>query len=800
MAEQTNLKEMHDFAASMLGKAPISTQSGIGINSDFGIASRNTSQGRSRFDFVRSLTSLFGFQRTDPNKAPSKNNMQFVKVDQASDLRIAQAKVGKLFKTKMGGKLSELFDSWLQDTTDTYKILEDRNKRLSELEFAIANDPFLSMAANLYADEATQIDVQGNLIDIETNDPRMKERMEDLISQWGITQNRLRSVAYQLAAFGDAFWANKVTKAGVVRITPINIHQVKERLEFNPVQVQTDISLRKGYVTAINRSQKLKALFDTMENKENEEFADLFDSRLFGFAIDDDMVVPPWAITHFRLNVDQSEFSPMGRSVFLNALAPFRQCNATMVLQSLARVMSFPVTVYGIKTQPGMDEALQFERINEVREAYENTGDTGAGNEAFSVNTKLWVPQGLIELEMHSPQIDISATEDIEMYQDRVAIASGVPKGYLVQEWGGYGNSAISLIEQFKPFARKVFTVQTAMLDGLSNLFRLHFAITGEFDYKTDFVLSLKFPNEESSDERLQAKQGALTLSKDVLDTIASVVDAIDAPLPGDVIQDILRKYSFIDADDIKKWVKRNPNATEEDQEAEELGAESGGGSIGGGGGGDLGGEDLGMEAPEGGEEGRDIGAPEGESSGDTNQDFVNTGKLEARRAFLRMQGAVLREERDTVISKRYFRMQEAITQTINEKIIRTFEKLDEGKSGQRHFKFSHVEACNIPMYELFTGERRIGITSLQEGEDSRLGASSHIGQVLSEIDVDLHSEKYSWGKIKEALENPSLYQEEDAKLDRTFNFANDWEKESDDYESKDDDEIRKSNMLKILN
>ena len=555
-------------------------------NSDSPLSSYTTSSApvekqdfRARFN--RSLTQLFGFRKAT-KKTTNPQNVEFVKVDPESDMRLAQAKIGKTFKTKLSGKLETLFDAYLQDTTDTYRILEDRAKRLSELEFAISNDPFLSMAANLYADEATQIDVQGKLITVECADPRMKLRIEDLIDQWGITQNRLRSVAYQLAAFGDAFWANKITKNGVIRITPLGIHQVKERLEFNPVQVQTDLALRKGYLTAINRSAKLQALFDLMDSEENEEFADLFDTRLFGFTLDDDLVVPPWSITHFRLNPDQSEFFPMGKSLLLHCLAPFRQCNATMTLQSLARIMNMPITVYNVKTAPGMDEAQQFEKINEVREEYENIGDAGAGNEAYSVNTKIWAPEGLLNVEVHSPNIDVDAIGDIEMYQDRVAVASGIPKGYLVQEWGGYGNSAISLVEQFKPFSRRVFTVQSAILDGLSNLIRLHFAITGDFNYKESFALSMKFPNEESAAERVEAKEASLSLSKDVLDLVANIIGAINDPLPEDVIQDILTKYSFLDPEDIKRWVKYNPNQKEKDKSAEEFGDDEGG--FGGGG------------------------------------------------------------------------------------------------------------------------------------------------------------------------------------------------------------------------
>ena len=742
---------MKDNVSEYLSSFPITgttPQKGT-ANQGFGTPGKgNTNTGR--FSFIRNLTSLFGFRRSSPNKRGSINNVEFLKVDSNSDLRLAQAKIGKTFSTKMTGKLGELFDSWLKDTDTTYKILEDRNKRLAELEFMIMNDSFISQAVDLFADEATQIDVNGKLIQVDCADQRMKEEMEDLMEQWGITQNRLRTVAYNLAGYGDAFWANKVTKNGVVRITPIGIHQVKERLEFNPVQVQTDITLQKGYITAINRSSKLQALFDTLEAEENEEFADLWDTKLFGFAIDDDMVVPPYDITHFRLNPDQSTFAPMGTSLFLKALAPFRQCNATMVLQSLARVMSFPVTVYNVKTAPGMDEGLQFDKINQIREEYENIGDSGAGTEAFSVNTKIWAPDGLLRLEMQTPDIDINATSDIEMYQDRVAVASGIPKGYLVQEWGGFGNSAISLVEQFKPFARKVFTIQSAMLDGLSNLFRLHFAITGKYDYRESFILSMKFPNEESSDARLAAKQNSLNLSQQVLQTVAGIIGAINNPLPPEVIQDIMIKFSFLDPDDIKKWLKPNPNAKAqtgaEEGQPEEFG---GGGGMGGappmGSGADMGmggeGEGLGgAEAPPPPAEGTEAPPPAGASEPNPlSQNLTGTAHEQARktRNYKVLEEKVLFEEKQKKIVEAYKSNQDLI----NERVIKLFERVDESQMNNRHYKYSRLESCNEPMYKLFQKKEE---QTLHEETDQEQRAK-----------VILTDDRLSWAKIKEMLNTP---------------------------------------------
>jgi hypothetical protein len=687
-----------------------------------------------RAKFARSLTSLFGFRKTSKRRSIGKNSdLQFVKVDADSEMKIAQAKIGKVFTTKLSSRLEELFNAWLIDTTDTYQNFENRLKRLAELEFAVTNDPFLSMAAELYADEATQLDVQDQLILVDCADPRMKQKMENLVEQWGITQNRVRSAMYNMAWSGDSFWSNKVTPRGVQRINPLDVHQITERLEFDPVQVSAQLALNHDLVTALSRDAKLQLLFDRLESEDHDEYADMFDKKLFGFVADGNLVLPPWNVTHFRLNSEQSEFYPMGRSFFLKALAPFRQCNATMTLQSIARVMSFPITVYSIKTPPGMDEAQQFEKINEAREQYDNIGETGNSSEALSVNTRIWVPEGLMTLEVHSPNIDLSAIGDIQMYQDRVAIATGIPKGYLVQEWGGFGNSAISLVEQWKPFARRVFTLQSAFLEGLSNLFRLHFAITNEFDYREPFVLSMKFPGDEMSDARVAAKEKSIQLSKDVIDIISNLIGAINNPLPAEVLQDILSKFSFLDPDDIKKWMKVRASST-----ANKKGAKPD--DTFGGGGGGLGGGMSGGEAPTGGGGdlsgafGADTGTPptggEGVSGGALptggagnidlgdsldNAQMPSSGPMpttpnaeqnkekqplpneqENYDSFVRNR---LTEKRINELNRRYTKLKEGIYR----EVINVWKKIEEGTVNKRHYKYTAIQSYMENVYDVLS-------------------------------------------------------------------------------------------------
>lgn len=540
--------------------------------------------------FSNFLSTLFGWRRTaQSTKAGSDsakiNGMEFVKVDVGSAERLAQASVEEVLKVgKLSSKLEELFSSWLQDTDAALKEISERRKRVDQLTYAKLNDPFISRVCQLYADEATQLDVQDHIISIESPDPRLTREMYRLLNHWGITQTRCRSAIEQLATYGDAFWSNKITDRGVERIIPLKQLQVSDRLEFNPVDALESLKRKEGFTVLLDRNQALRQMLDDMDT--SNDFADLFETKLFGFTINDDLVVPPWTVTHFRVGSDNGEFYPFGTSPILGTLAPFKLASSTTTLQSIARVLSFPVTLYKVKTTNETDEGRQFAVVNRVREEYDNIGvnPVGGNSEVYTINTKIWMPDGLMDVDVKSSQVDIDFVGDIELYQDRVAVATGIPKGYLVQEWGGFGNSAISLTEQWKPFARAVYSLQSAFLEGLSDLFRLHFAINGQFDFRTPFTLGLRFPAEEISDERMNSRTASLDLAGAVLDMVRAAIGAgEDEGLPPDIVRDIISKYTFLDPVDVVKWTRDAERFGVAGKVAGEAGGGGGGGGLGGG-------------------------------------------------------------------------------------------------------------------------------------------------------------------------------------------------------------------------
>lgn len=523
--------------------------------------------------FVNRLNSLFGFRTMGDKEKPETDiekqwGIKFVRVDLNNEAyRVKNAALGSTFRSqKLNSTVEHYFDAYLEDNSVSYSDIQDRQARLNELSFMYYNDVFVSRCCHLVADEATQMDKQDRILSLESPNANFVEHTYNLLNSWGITQARLNAVCFDLELYGESFWAHKIGINGIEKIKPIPVNDIIERLEFSPTRTAKFLAERDGWLSANrDRGSKLKSLIDLLKSKstldEAENLADMFDDKLLGYELHDGVMAPPWLISHFRYNADHSEFYPYGRPPLINCLAPFKQAHSTMALQGLARSMSFPVQLYKVSTPKGMMPSQAFDMVNQVRQQYDNLGVTasGSGNEVYTVNTKIWMPSDLLDIEVHESKCDMDFIEDLENYQKRVAYAANIPLGYLDPN-GGEGStyvSGISLMEQYKPFARHVYSIQSIVLDTIGQMIRMHYAITGEFDYNTPFILSMRFPAEEIPDEKRNSQSSSIELSQSIIDLLKTVLGISEEdPLPEDVVTDILAKYSFLDATDIQKWMR----------------------------------------------------------------------------------------------------------------------------------------------------------------------------------------------------------------------------------------------------
>ena len=464
--------------------------------------------------------------------------------------------------------LQQVWAFFLQECLDSSETLQSRRNRYQDLDFAVKNNTLIKASVDLFADEATQCDVGASPIRIKAKKD-VQAYIADLLDLWGITQQNVRETIWNKVLFGDAFEVNDIRpKEGIVQVTPVTVWDVADRLEFDPSKVMERVKYHNNISGASNK-MKLDVLMSEL-SIEGESPSSFFNRYLFGFELTGGRMVPPWGVTHYRAFSMLREFAPWGRSRFVNILPMFRQLIAAEGLMQVARAASFPRDVYSVGTESGATVTERWAAIEGFSEQLDNAGMLDGSKELPSIGSRIIVPKELVEFNSFKSDIDVDAISDVEYLRDNLIMGLMIPKGYLIVDDGAWGNSGQSLLQQFKPFGRMVYSDQSDYLQGLSEKIKMHLAIINKFEgWDTPFELEMEFPVIEISSDRLQKKAEELTLANNTLDTLRNILGV--EKVPPEIIKDAFRMLTSIPQDKIDKYVdelvKFNPEQKEEHDE-----------------------------------------------------------------------------------------------------------------------------------------------------------------------------------------------------------------------------------------
>jgi hypothetical protein len=461
--------------------------------------------------------------------------------------------------------LQQVWNFFLQECLDTSETLQNRKNRYQDLDFSLKNSPLIKAAVDLFADEATQCDIGGCPIRVKAK-REVQTYIEGLLDQWGITQQQVRECIFEKVLFGDSFQINDIRpKEGIVQVTPVTVWDVADRLEFDPSKVMERVQYHNSISGASNK-MKLDVLMSDL-GIESESPSSYFNKYLFGFELMGGRMVPPWGVTHYRAVSMLREFAPWGRSRFINILPMFRQLIAAEGLMQVARAAAFPRDVYSVGTESGATVTERWAALEEFQEQLDNAGMTQGSKELPSIGSRIIVPKELVDFQSFKSDIDVDAISDVEYLRDNLIMGLMIPKGYLIVDDGAWGNSGQSLLQQFKPFGRMVFSDQSDYLQGLSEKIKIHLALIEKFEgWDTPFELEMEFPVIEEANERLQHKAEELTLANNTLDTLKNIL-GVDK-VPPEIIKDAFGMLTSLPQDKIDKYVdeliKANPESEEE--------------------------------------------------------------------------------------------------------------------------------------------------------------------------------------------------------------------------------------------
>ena len=483
-------------------------------------------------------------------KTDTSNKFRKKKTITPTDPEQTQAGEWKNKPLKFNSEMKRLWDWYESQNSDSSQTLQDRFDRYDDLDYMIYNDTVVSMAADLYADEASQADVQTRPIVVEAKKAAVKNRIIELLEKWGIDQTYIRETAWNICVYGEAFDINSIDKEeGIEDVTPVDVHDVRQRLEFKASEVSKE--MEKGY-NGIKKDTGFDSLINSIEDAQTE-VSKSFKSYLLGFQVTGEQFLPPWAVNHFRNFSRKSEFWPYGRSQFINIIGPFRQLKTAKNLMALTRLISLPKEVYEVQVDETMSDVEKWEAVNEARQEFENQGQQNQNKDEFSASSEVWLPKDLLSHQTFSRDVKTENIADIEFLRDDQIIGTRVPKGFLITEGSSFGTSGQSLLQQYKPFGRSVYSIQSIILEEIVKLIKMQFLITGEFDKEfTDFELSMNFPVTEESQDHLKMKSDSLRLANDVISNIQSALGTRDG-LPPDVIKMVFSKLTFLDSEEVEE-------------------------------------------------------------------------------------------------------------------------------------------------------------------------------------------------------------------------------------------------------
>jgi hypothetical protein len=458
----------------------------------------------------------------------------------------------RTIKDKLSPTARNMFDTWQANAYFDQMELEDRQKLWEDMDRAYFNSAIIGKAVKLTADEIIQADM--NTLPIGVEAPRKQKKfILDLFDRLGI-YSKLHQLAEDIVLYGNAGWMLGFDSRGVTDITPIDVYDIVKRIEFNAREVSKQLKSQGSMLNQMLSYQRMDALIKSIQN--SEAYNADFKNYLFGYQIAEQFI-SPWRFIHFRNATSKSPFRPFGLPMYINSIAPYRQYDACLSLQVAARGARFPIDRYSLNMPMQLNPNTMLERVLDFVSQLENSGIRGIPKEGIGIGERMVTIKDLFDFDQITPQIDIGKIDDLDLLKEDLIESTDIPANFFIAGKEGWGSSGISLTQQYKPFARRVYRGQMIIQEGLSQLVKIAMIQSNQFSLEEiDFVLTMPYPESQVSPEIITSQNDLLSLANTVLDSIADKIFGGSAQeLPIEVVRQVYHQILPYDQSRIDGWI-----------------------------------------------------------------------------------------------------------------------------------------------------------------------------------------------------------------------------------------------------
>ena len=353
---------------------------------------------------------------------------------------------------------------------------------------AMDNDPIIASALDIYADECTLKNEFGDVIQIKTQNEKVKEVLDNLFYDILNIEFNLWSWTRNMVKYGDFFLLQEIQPgAGIINVKPLPVYET-ERLE------NTDPTNPNYVKFNVNNDPNGKGEYENYE------------------------------VVHFRLLSD-TNFLPYGKAMIENGRRIWKQVSLMEDAMLIHRIMRAPekrvfkIDIGNIPPQE-VDNYMQ-KIINKMKKTPfvdKRTGDYNLKYNIQNLTEDFFLP---VRGGDSGTQIDslggleYTAIDDIDYLKNKLFAALKIPKAYL-----GYDenvNGKATLAAEDVRFARTIERIQRTLISELTKIAVTHLAAQGfEGKEMVDFELNLVNPSTIYEQEKVNLWSEKVRLVSDI--------------------------------------------------------------------------------------------------------------------------------------------------------------------------------------------------------------------------------------------------------------------------------------------
>ena len=344
--------------------------------------------------------------------------------------------------------------------TNLPQIEYERRRRYHDYE-KMDEYPEIGAALDIYADDATQSHLDGEMVEVETEDERVKSAVREFIDETDLDKY-LWDIIRNMCKYGDCFVENIVDinnpNAGIQRLKILNPVFIFRR--------EDKFGYLKGFIQEVPKStaQAQQYTGDKLGKKNTIQ-------------LDRNQLV------HFRLHTSDSNYYPYGKSICapgVRAWRSLRMMEDAMLIYRLHRAPERRIFYIDTGNLPQTKVEMFMERIKAKfkKEKFFNV-ETGNADERFnplSAEEDFFVPmkngQGT-KIETLPGAQNLGEIDDVRYFRDKVLASMKIPKDFIVEKDKSPERKA-NLSQLDAKFAKAVMRVQRDAEVCLETLIKRH--------------------------------------------------------------------------------------------------------------------------------------------------------------------------------------------------------------------------------------------------------------------------------------------------------------------------------------